>query len=96
MLIDLATDHISIGMDIVDVKRLQAAVGKFGDTFLRKIFTGMELAYCASLTTNYLSLSVRFTAKEAFSKALGTCIGVGSALKWHDVAIQNQDSGGRK
>ncbi|MDR3274266.1 MAG: holo-ACP synthase [Puniceicoccales bacterium] len=81
---------ISIGTDIVEVERLRAAVKRFGNAFLGKIFTENELAYCS---TNYCSLAARFAAKEAFSKALGIGIGIGSPLKWQDVSVQNQAFG---
>jgi holo-[acyl-carrier protein] synthase len=85
--------NIAIGTDIVDVRRVRTAIEKFGNIFLAKIFTEAELAYCVSAAATYCSLSARFAAKEAFSKAIGTGIGIGSALKWHDVAVQNQPIG---
>ena len=85
--------NAAIGTDIVDVERLHAAVKRFGDAFLSKIFTENELVYCLGLSINYRSLAARFAAKEAFSKALGMGIGMGSALKWNDVSVQNHPSG---
>jgi holo-[acyl-carrier protein] synthase len=85
--------NVAIGTDIIDVERLQTAVKRFGGAFLAKVFTEAELKYCTGIRANYCSLSARFAAKEAFSKALGSGIGIGSALKWHDVAVQNQASG---
>ncbi|MDR0680084.1 MAG: holo-ACP synthase [Puniceicoccales bacterium] len=85
--------NTAIGTDIVEVGRLHAAVKRFGDVFLSKIFTEDELAYCFGLSMSYCSLAVRFAAKEAFSKALGIGIGIGSPMKWNDVSVQNHSSG---
>ncbi|MDR1256102.1 MAG: holo-ACP synthase [Puniceicoccales bacterium] len=85
--------NTSIGADIIDVERLRAAVGRFGAVFLAKIFTEDELAYCSGTALNYCSLSARFAAKEAFSKALGLGIGIGSPMKWKDVSIKSRASG---
>jgi holo-[acyl-carrier protein] synthase len=86
--------NVAIGTDIIDIERLQTAVKRFGGAFLAKVFSKMELEYCTNVKKiNYCSLSARFAAKEAFSKALGIGIGIGSALKWYDVAVQNQANG---
>jgi holo-[acyl-carrier protein] synthase len=88
-----ADTRLSVGADIVEVGRLRMAIGRFGSVFLSKIFTEFEVAYCTNSGINYCSISARFAAKEAFAKALGSGIGVGSILKWRDVAIRNQPSG---
>jgi holo-[acyl-carrier protein] synthase len=80
-------------MDIVDVERIKIAIKKFGNVFLSKVFTTNELAYCEKLTAGHLSLAARFAAKEAFSKALATGIGIGSPLKWQDVSVQSKNFG---
>jgi holo-[acyl-carrier protein] synthase len=85
--------NMAVGADIVDVGRVRSAIEKFGGAFLEKIFTEVERRYCIDTRPDYCSLSARFAAKEAFSKALGVGIGIGSTLKWHDVAVQNLDSG---
>ncbi len=84
---------ISIGTDIVDIYRINDAISKFSNRFLKKIFTEYELKYCINNRINVQSLAARFAAKEAFSKALGIGIGVGSSLKWHDVSVKNTNFG---
>jgi holo-[acyl-carrier protein] synthase len=84
---------VSIGTDIVDVELIEAAIKKFGDAFPARVFTASELEYCTKLVAGHLSLAARFAAKEAFSKALATGIGIGNPLKWQDVSVQNQASG---
>ncbi len=84
---------ISVGTDIVDIYRINDAISKFSNRFLKKIFTEYELKYCTNNYINVQSLAARFAAKEAFSKALGIGIGIGSLLKWHDVSVKNTNSG---
>jgi holo-[acyl-carrier protein] synthase len=65
-----------IGIDIVNVERMRKAVERWGDRFLRRIFTEAEIAYSYKKAEPWLSLSVRFAAKEAFIKAIGSEISV--------------------
>ena len=59
----------TIGVDIVEVQRIEQAVGRWGDRFLGRVFTQAEIEYSAGRAQ---SLAARFAAKEAVSKALGT------------------------
>ncbi len=61
------------GIDIVEVDRVRHAVERWGERFLRRVFTARELADCAALGPNprYESLAARWAAKEATAKALG-------------------------
>jgi len=59
-----------IGTDIVNVERIQHAVERWGESFLKRIFTSEEIEYCYRSRTPYPSLAVRFAAKEAFIKAV--------------------------
>lgn len=59
----------TIGVDIVEVARIERAVARWGDRFLRRVFTEAEIEYCQGRAQ---SLASRFAAKEAVSKALGT------------------------
>ncbi|AAF39234.1 holo-ACP synthase [Chlamydia muridarum str. Nigg] len=74
-----------IGTDIIEIDRIRRAYHTYGDRFLNKIFTKGEQAYCFSKSDPYASLAVRFAAKEAVSKALGT--GIGKSLKWKEIEI---------
>jgi holo-[acyl-carrier protein] synthase len=79
-----------IGVDIVAMSRIQQAVDRFGDRFLRRIFTADELAYALADAHKWEHLAARFAAKEAASKALGTgMVGVG----WKDFAVERLRSG---
>ena len=79
------------GVDIVEVKRIKAAVKKFGGRFLNRIFTERELAYCKGKGAPEQHLAARFAAKEAVYKAFG---GDGkNPIAWTDVEIVNDRYG---
>ena len=61
---------ISIGTDIVKIKRVEKLMRDNGDTFLKKIFTTNEILYCKSNSNPHLHFSGKFAAKEAIKKAL--------------------------
>ena len=78
---------IRSGVDIVEIHRIRSAVEKYGDRFLKRIYTDREIS-----VTNYdiASLAGRFAAKEAVAKVLGTGIGV---INWVDIEIIKQETG---
>jgi holo-[acyl-carrier protein] synthase len=78
-----------IGIDIVNVERMRKAVERWGDRFLRRIFTEAEIAYSYKKAEPWLSLSVRFAAKEAFIKAIGSEISVALI----DIEVMNSAGG---
>lgn len=61
-----------IGIDLVKIDRMREVSGKWGDKFLNRVFTKREIAYCYEKKDPSLSLSVRFAAKEALIKAIGS------------------------
>ena len=63
---------LAVGVDIVEISRIQAALERHGDRFLRRVYTERELAYAAGRPS---ALAARWAAKEAAAKALGTGIG---------------------
>jgi len=69
------------GIDLIEVQRLELAIQRHGDRFLRRIFTEKELG---QLKGNLPSLAARFAAKEAVAKALATGIG---PVSWLDIEI---------
>ena len=72
---------INVGIDIIEIKRIQRVKSRYPIRFLNKIFTQGEIAYCRNRAPQ---LAARFAAKEAMMKALGTGIrGVG----WKDVEV---------
>ncbi len=82
---------IGIGTDICDIRRIDALIGKFGERFVRRVFTKGERATADRLSARASSYAKRFAAKEAAAKALaGAHTG---ALSWQDVEITNHPSG---
>ncbi|HET6268108.1 MAG TPA: holo-ACP synthase [Acidobacteriota bacterium] len=82
---------IGIGTDLIEVRRVQEAIKKYGDRFARRIFTETEIAYCSPKKTAALHYAGRFAAKEAAFKALEH--GWGGSLSWKEVEISNEGSG---
>ena len=63
---------LGIGNDIIDIRRIEATIARYGDRFLKRVFTEGEIAYCQRKRDSVSSFAARFAAKEAFSKAMGT------------------------
>lgn len=87
-----------IGVDIIEIERIKEAVEKYGDGFLGKVFTEKEINYCSRRRVlRYPELAVRFAAKEAYAKAIGTGIaGFGRnnhGMKWKDIEVVNNSHG---
>ncbi len=78
-----------IGIDIVKIERMKTVVDRWGDRFLGRVFTDKEIAYCYNRKEPYLSLSVRFAAKEALIKAIGS----GTEVSLRDIEVTNRDGG---
>lgn len=80
-----------IGIDIVEIDRIKTAVAKFGDKFLNKIFVQNEINYCTKFNKlKYPELSVRFAAKEAYAKALGSGM---RGINWKHIEVSNDKLG---
>jgi holo-[acyl-carrier protein] synthase len=82
---------LGTGIDIIEVARIAASFGKFGERFVNRILLPDEIAYCLAHRRPAPFLAVRFAAKEAVSKAFGT--GIGAQLGWQDVEIRRKESG---
>ena len=76
---------IGIGMDATEIDRIEAAVARFGDRFLRRVFTDGEIAYATRRRNPAPHLAGRFAAKEAAMKALGT--GHSQGVLWRDIEV---------
>jgi holo-[acyl-carrier protein] synthase len=82
---------LGIGTDIIAVHRIQKSIDKQGDTFLEKIFTANERAYCAKFSEPTASYAARFSAKEAVAKALGC--GFTEHLTFLDIEVTKDELG---
>ena len=76
---------VGTGVDIAEVDRIEAAVTRFGDRFLRRVFTPAEISYCLDKPNVTERLAARFAAKEAGMKAIGT--GLHYGVTWQDVEV---------
>ena len=74
-----------IGVDLVEVYRIQRAVTRWENRFLHRVFLPQELAYCLSKTVSSPHLAVRFAAKEAAYKALAL-----PQLRWQDFWVKSE------
>jgi holo-[acyl-carrier protein] synthase len=77
---------IAIGMDILEIKRMERAIARFGDRLLGRIFTPAERQACRGRVVEY---AARFAAKEAVAKALGVGLRIMAreGIGFHDVEI---------
>ena len=82
---------LGIGSDIIDIRRIEQAIERFGDRFLDRIFTDAERGKCDRRANRSASYARRFAAKEACSKALGT--GFRDGVFWRDLGVVNLASG---
>ena len=80
-----------IGVDIIEIDRIQKSIDELGEHFLQKIFTAQEIAYCSAKPTAVQHFAARFAAKEALSKAFST--GWTGEFRWKDVEVTNETSG---
>ena len=82
---------LGIGQDTCDIRRIEAALERFGERFERRVFTDVEQALANRRRQRAATYAKRFAAKEAIAKAFGT--GIGKELGWLDMEITRKDSG---
>ncbi|MBC8042783.1 MAG: holo-ACP synthase [Rhizobacter sp.] len=82
---------MNIGIDIIEVARIELSHAKYGRKFLERVLTDSEIAYCLSKSNPFESIAARFACKEAIGKALGT--GISKDFGFHSVEISNDKFG---
>jgi holo-[acyl-carrier protein] synthase len=82
---------LGIGSDLIDIRRIEQAIERYGDRFLDRIFTEVERRKCDHRANRAASYARRFAAKEACAKALGT--GLRYGVFWRDLGVVNLASG---
>ena len=82
---------IGLGTDLIEIARIAQSFDRFGERFLRRIYTPGEIAYCLGKRSSAESLAARFAAKEAAAKALGT--GISRGVGWLDLEVAREPSG---
>ena len=82
---------LGIGNDLIDIRRVENTLERFGDRFTERVFTEIERVKGDRRMNRAASYAKRFAAKEACSKALGT--GIRRGTYWRDMGVVNQRSG---
>ena len=79
--------RFSVGVDIIEIERIEAVLRRHGQRFLKRVYTPAEQAYCRGRVPE---LAGRFAAKEAVSKALGTGL---RGIAWQEMEILGDERG---
>ena len=82
---------IGLGSDLIDIRRIEQSIGRYGERFLDRIFTTVEREKSDKRAERAASYAKRFAAKEACSKALGT--GLRRGVFWRDMGVVNLPGG---
>ena len=82
---------LGLGNDVIDIRRIEETLTRFGPRFIDRIFTDVEIAKSEKRAQRAASYAKRFAAKEACSKALGT--GFRNGVFWKDMGVVNEPSG---
>jgi holo-[acyl-carrier protein] synthase len=82
---------LGLGTDLMETRRVEESIGRFGERFLDRIFTPGEIAYCMRKKNSGESFAARFAAKEAGAKALGT--GISHGVSWKEFEVRREPSG---
>ena len=82
---------LGLGNDVIDIRRIEETLTRFGLRFIDRIFTDVEIAKSEKRAQRAASYAKRFAAKEACSKALGT--GFRKGVFWKDMGVVNELSG---
>ena len=82
---------IGTGVDLIEVERIAHSIERFGERFLRRVYTDHEIAYCRGRRVSAESFAARFAAKEAGAKALGT--GISRGVTWNEFQVARNPGG---
>lgn len=82
---------IGLGSDLIDIRRVEKSIERFGSRFIDRIFTDVEQEKSDRRRNRAASYAKRFAAKEACCKALGT--GISNGVFWRDMGVVNNKSG---
>lgn len=82
---------LGVGSDLIDIRRIERTIARFGDRFLERVFTSIERQRSEQRGDRAASYAKRFAAKEACSKALGT--GFRKGVYWRDLGVVNLPGG---
>ena len=83
---------IGLGIDIIEIDRVQESIEKYSDQFLNKVFTKKEIEYCINKSNKYQHFAARFAAKEAVYKALSSGWEK-EKVGWQNIEVFNDKTG---
>lgn len=85
--------EIKTGIDIIEVKRIQEAIERQGEKFLKRVYTAQEIEYCDNTgKMRYQHYAARFAAKEAIFKAISSKLSSDIGDIWTNIEIQNNEN----
>jgi holo-[acyl-carrier protein] synthase len=79
---------VGLGTDLMEIARIERSYQRYGDAFLKRVYTPGEIAYCMAKKNYAESLAARFAAKEAGAKALGT--GISRGVSWRELEVKRK------
>ncbi|WP_455477421.1 holo-ACP synthase [Bartonella sp. B41] len=82
---------VSLGSDLIDIRRIEKILARYGNRFIQRIFTDAERSKSENSFKKNSFYAKRFAAKEACAKALGT--GIACGIRWKDIGVINLPSG---
>jgi holo-[acyl-carrier protein] synthase len=83
---------VGVGTDLTEIARIEHSIERFGERFLTRVFTPLEIAYCRRKQKHAAeSFAARFAAKEAGAKALGT--GISRGVGWLELEVTREPGG---
>jgi holo-[acyl-carrier protein] synthase len=82
---------IGTGVDLIEVERIARSIERYGERFLRRVYTDQEIAYCSRKRSGAESFAARLAAKEAGAKALGT--GISRGVTWNEFQVVRERGG---
>ena len=86
------TGVLGTGTDLIEIERVKQSIERFGERFLERVYTPLEIAYCQRKRHGAAeSFAARFAAKEAGAKALGT--GISRGVRWTEIEVRNERGG---
>jgi len=78
---------VGTGIDIVNIERIEQIITRWGNVFLVRVFTEREISRCQQQARPSECFAIRFAAKEAFLKAIGS--GLREGIHWTDIEVAN-------
>ncbi len=82
---------VGIGIDLVHIPRIERMIARYGQRFLNRVYTRQEAEICQKRNRPHEAYAIRFAAKEACSKALGT--GMRQGIAWRQMEVLQESSG---